>query len=211
MNYVTPGGSEVKNPPANARDKGDAGLIPGLGRSPGEGNGYPLQCSCLENPMNRGAWQATIHRVAKSRTVLSNSTPMCNTQWVIEIEEGIKQILVFRIYHSDWSSQERMWVPCCFSLSMSPSFILQEFHPSSSTSCPCFYLLTFLSFSPSSPLSLSVSICLFSSSFYLQFILLLMLCPYDVLGKVFLNHDHVLPESEADQEELSTCCLQVPA
>ena len=101
MNYVTPGGSEVKNPPAKARDKGEAGLIPGLGRSPGEGNGYPLQCSCLENPMDRGAWRATIHRVAKSRIVLRDSTPMHNAQWVIEIEEGIKQILVFRIYHSD--------------------------------------------------------------------------------------------------------------
>ena len=50
-----PGGSVVKNPPANA---GDVGLIPGLGRSPGEGNGNPLQYSCLENPMDRGAWQA---------------------------------------------------------------------------------------------------------------------------------------------------------
>ena len=56
-----PGGSVVKNPPANV---GDVGLIPGLGRSPGEGNGNPLQYSCLENPMNRGAWQATVHEVA---------------------------------------------------------------------------------------------------------------------------------------------------
>ena len=46
----------VKNPPANAGDIKDAGLIPGLGRSPGEGNGNTLQYSCLENPMNRGAW-----------------------------------------------------------------------------------------------------------------------------------------------------------
>ena len=51
----------VKNP---ART-GDVGLIPESGRSPGEGNGYPLQYSCLENPMDRGVWQATIHRVAK--------------------------------------------------------------------------------------------------------------------------------------------------
>ena len=101
MNYITSAGSEVKNLPANARDKGDAGLIPGLGRCPGEGNGYPLQCSCLENPMGRGAWWATIHRVAKSRTVLSDSTPICDAQWFIEIEEGIKQILVFRMYHCD--------------------------------------------------------------------------------------------------------------
>ena len=56
----------VKNPPANAGDIRDAGLIPGSGRSPGKGNGNPLQYSCLENPMGRGAWQATVHGVAES-------------------------------------------------------------------------------------------------------------------------------------------------
>ena len=61
----------VKNLPANARDARDMGLIPGLGRSPGEGNGNPLQYSCLENPMNRGAWRATVHGVAESHTRLS--------------------------------------------------------------------------------------------------------------------------------------------
>ena len=61
----------VKNPPAKAGDTGDTSLIPGLGRSPGEGNGNPLQYSCLENPMDRGAWRATVHGVAKSRTQLS--------------------------------------------------------------------------------------------------------------------------------------------
>ena len=50
---------------------GDAGLIPGLGRSPGEGIGYPLQYSCLENSMDGGAWWATVHGIAKSRTQLS--------------------------------------------------------------------------------------------------------------------------------------------
>ena len=54
-NLGFPGGSMVNNPPANAGDAGDAGLIPGSGRSPGEGNGYPLQYSCLENSMDRGA------------------------------------------------------------------------------------------------------------------------------------------------------------
>ena len=49
----------VKNPPANAGDARDVGLVPGLGRSPGEGNGSPLQYSCLENSMNRGTWWAT--------------------------------------------------------------------------------------------------------------------------------------------------------
>ena len=58
----------VKNLPANARDIRDKGSIPGLGRSPGEGNGYPLQYSCLENPMDRGAWRATVYRVAQSHT-----------------------------------------------------------------------------------------------------------------------------------------------
>ena len=60
-----PGGSVVKNPPANAGDKGS---IPGSGRSPGGGNGNSLQDSCLGNPMGRGAWQATVHSVAKSQT-----------------------------------------------------------------------------------------------------------------------------------------------
>ena len=60
-----PGGSEDK---ASACHAGDLGLIPGLGRSPGEGNGNPLQYSCLENSMDRGAWRATVHGVAKSRT-----------------------------------------------------------------------------------------------------------------------------------------------
>ena len=66
-----PGGSVVKDPSANA---GDSGLIPGWGRSPGEGNSNPLQYSRLENPMDGGAWQATVYGAAKSRTRLSNFT-----------------------------------------------------------------------------------------------------------------------------------------
>ena len=68
---IFPGGSDGK---ASAYNAGDLGLIPGMGRFPGEGNGKPLQNSCLENPMDRGAWQATVHEVAKSRTRLSNFT-----------------------------------------------------------------------------------------------------------------------------------------
>ena len=60
----------VKNPPANAGDVRDAGSIPGWGRSPGEGNGNPLQYSCLENPMDRRTWWAAVHGVAKSWTGL---------------------------------------------------------------------------------------------------------------------------------------------
>ena len=64
-----PGGSEVK---ASARNVGDLGLIPGSGRSPGEGNGNPLQYSCLENPMDGGVCWATVHGVTKNRTRLSH-------------------------------------------------------------------------------------------------------------------------------------------
>ena len=66
-----PGGSEDKETVCNA---GDLGPIPGSGRSPGEGNGNLLQYSCLENSMDTGVWQATVHGVTKSRTRLSNFT-----------------------------------------------------------------------------------------------------------------------------------------
>ena len=66
-----PGGSEVK---ASAWNVGDPGSIPGSGRSPGEGNSNPLQYSCLENPTQGGAWQATFHGVAESWTRLSDCT-----------------------------------------------------------------------------------------------------------------------------------------
>ena len=62
----------VKNLPANAGDAGDKGLIPGSGRSPGEENGNPLQYSCLENSVDRGNWQSTVHGAAKSQTRLSD-------------------------------------------------------------------------------------------------------------------------------------------
>ena len=58
----------VKNPPASEGDVKDSGSITGLGRSPGGGYGNPLQYSCLENPMDRGSWRATIHRIAESDT-----------------------------------------------------------------------------------------------------------------------------------------------
>ena len=70
----------IKNLPANA---GDVGLIPGLGRYPGEGNGNPLQYSCLGNPMDRRAWQTTVHRVAKESDTtegLNNNRTHFNTK-----------------------------------------------------------------------------------------------------------------------------------
>ena len=71
-----PGGSVVNNLPANA---GDTGSIPGLGRSPGKGNGNPPEYSCLENPTDRGAWRATVHGVTKSQTQLSDQTTAANS------------------------------------------------------------------------------------------------------------------------------------
>ena len=68
----------VKYPSASARDVRDVGSSPGSGRFPGGGHGNPLQYSCLENPMDRGAWQATVHRVTKSQTQLKRlSTHAC--------------------------------------------------------------------------------------------------------------------------------------
>ena len=69
-----PGDSVVKNLPANAGDAGDIGLISRFRRFPGEGNGTPLQYSCLENPMDGGAWKAAVHGIAEGRTRLSNFT-----------------------------------------------------------------------------------------------------------------------------------------
>ena len=86
-----PGASQVvlvvKNPPARTGDRRDVSSIPGSGRFPGEANGYPLQYSCPENPMDRGAWQATVHRVSKSQTWLKwLSTHTChlnlNVAWM---------------------------------------------------------------------------------------------------------------------------------
>ena len=68
-NYIVlcfPGNSVVKNPPTNAGDAGSVNSIPGLGRSPGDGNGYALQYPCPENPMDRGDWQAIVHEVTES-------------------------------------------------------------------------------------------------------------------------------------------------
>ena len=73
----------VKNPPINVGDMWIAGLFPGSGRSPGEGNGYPLQYSCLENPMDRGAWKAIVHRVAKNQTRLKRRSTHVVHSWFV--------------------------------------------------------------------------------------------------------------------------------
>ena len=73
----------VKNLPANTGDIRDEGSTPGLGRSPGRGHGNTLQYSCLGNPMDRGAWQATVYRVSKSQTQMKqlSTAQMCNMQY----------------------------------------------------------------------------------------------------------------------------------
>ena len=80
----------VKNPPANARDAGDTVSIPGLGRFPGKGNGNPLQCSCLGNPTDTGAWWGTVHGVARLGHNLTTET---NTQYRLDtIQERISEL-----------------------------------------------------------------------------------------------------------------------
>ena len=83
---------------ATAYNAGDLGSIPGSGRSPGEGNGNPFQYSCLENPMDQGAWWATVHGVAKSRTRLSDFTSLhlvhgCSALFTLHTISGAFQIL----------------------------------------------------------------------------------------------------------------------
>ena len=77
-NTSFPGGLVVKNPPASAGDAVGIGLIPGWGRSPGEGNGNPLPYSCWENPMDRAGWLATVHAVAKEL----DTTDWAHDRWL---------------------------------------------------------------------------------------------------------------------------------
>ena len=86
----------VKNLPVSVGDRSDVGLIPGLGRSPGEGHGNPLQYSCLENPMDRGAWRATAHRVAKSRTWLSTWCTPQGSRGSLELDVGFNSATYFQ-------------------------------------------------------------------------------------------------------------------
>ena len=89
-----PGGSDSKEFACNM---GDLGSIPGLGRSPEEGNGYPLQHSCLENPMDRGAWLATVHGVTRSQKGLSNFVTVYNMP---DTMLGICINISFNIHHN---------------------------------------------------------------------------------------------------------------
>ena len=102
----------------NSENMGDGfarkpGFDPGLGRSPGEGNGNPLQYSYLENPMDRGAWQATVHRVAKSRTRLSNFTH--STHSLTQVLESLEASPSIALVNDVQLIQRHLEVLCCFS------------------------------------------------------------------------------------------------
>ena len=96
-----PGGTVVKNSPSSAGDVAEVGSIPVSGRSPGGGNGNPLQYSCLENPMDRGAWWATVHGVTKSRTQLNTHT---QTHWLNSYTS---------LFYFGWWLCRLQYVVCC--------------------------------------------------------------------------------------------------
>ena len=108
----------VKNLPSNAEAVEDLGSVSGLGRSPGEGNSNPLQYSCQDNPIDRGAWRATIHRVAKSLTLLASL--MAQT---VKNLPAMKKTWVWSLGRED--PQRRKWQP-------TPVFLPEEFHGQSS-------------------------------------------------------------------------------
>ena len=98
LHWGFPGGSVGKNPPANAGDAGDEGSIRGSGRSPGGGNGNPLQYSCLENPTDRGAWWAAVHGVAKSWTWLRTHTQTHMCDWITLLYSRNQHNIVNQLY-----------------------------------------------------------------------------------------------------------------
>ena len=100
----------VKNPPADAGDTGDLGLIPGSGRSPEGGHGNPFQYSCLENPMDRGAWQATVHRVTNSWTQLKWLS--MHAYRYISLQPNIEKLYTISKNKTGSWLWLRSWTPC---------------------------------------------------------------------------------------------------
>ena len=114
----------VKNPPANSRDARDMGSIPGLGRCPGGGNGNPLQYSCLENSMDRGAWWATVHGATESWTWLNAHTHSETAASRGEHEDTHLGILF--LLPTKGHKQRSPVVPLHEDLSSPPSFVLGQ-------------------------------------------------------------------------------------
>ena len=127
-----PGGSAVKNPPANAGDVGDAGLSPGLGRSPRVGNGNPLQYSCLENSTHRGGWWAIVHGVTKSWTQLGMRT-LSSPMTILWVNESFNKVLIF-------STNDDLLYPFQLIISYSRILHYQQLQSSliSTSTIPCF-------------------------------------------------------------------------
>ena len=98
-----------KNPPPNAGDARDTGSIPGSGRPPGEGNGNPLQCSCLGNPKDRGAWQATIHRVTKE----SDTTKQLNNNNIVSQDLSDVSLIIRLIMGLGPQQKSAIFVTSC--------------------------------------------------------------------------------------------------
>ena len=114
----------IKNPPAKAGDIRDVGLIPVLGRSYGGGHGNPLQDSCLENPMDRGAWWATVHRVAKSWTQLkwlSTHAPPCELS--TDTFSSVQSLSLVQLFATPWTAA------CQASLSITKYWCLLKLMP----------------------------------------------------------------------------------
>ena len=111
---------QVKEYTHNAQDPGDAGLIPGLGRSPGGGNGNPFQYSCLENSMDRGTWWATVHGVAQSQTWFS-------TFWF----SSVQSLSLVQLFTTPWTAASQTFPSITNSQSLIKLMSIQSVMPSS--------------------------------------------------------------------------------
>ena len=132
-----PGGIVLKNPPAKVGDTRDSSSIPGLGRSPGGGNGNPLQYSFLENPMDRGAWRATVHGVTKSGTWLSTDTKEWTKKntgnvWVIHVTKNLPPCHKARCL---WEADFVIFEPSISLVVSPPHFVFVTCIPSSLRAC----------------------------------------------------------------------------
>ena len=147
----------VKNPPANAGDIRNISSYPELGRSPGGGHDNPLQYACLENPMDRGAWQITVHGVTKSQTSLKQLSPHTGDFHMVSQQHKLgtsKLRLHIPLRSSCPSSQHRGCFSACLSCQQLPSVwltvtpTLGSPAPSQPDSSLGFFLLVLLLFSP---------------------------------------------------------------
>ena len=117
----------VKNLPANAGDKRDVGLIPGSGKSPGGGQGNPLQCPCLESPMDRGTWWAKVHGVAKSQTQKKRFSPHTHRRIGLgtDTSEMVNRVTSGTCFRDTWGLLRMQSPGLCPSLQQSESLVVE--------------------------------------------------------------------------------------